>query len=379
MVTVDSVVHFNQFPFWETTTNINEAATYMANRVALLDAHRQGRPIVLGETGWADAGAHIDANPANAPSMRKWLRDFVCLAQQYNWQYYWFIAYDSSWRRLNENDPNGVEGHFGIFDENGNLKPFFEGFSIDCTAPRVDINPFSDTFPNEPPAPTPLVTTDAPTRSPTAVPTKAPITSVFTAAPVMTTMTDAPTASPVVVMVATTDAPTQSPVVVDPDVSTLPPTKFPTAEQVLITNVPTDSPTFTSATASAQCQDHTECNALGLTGQCCPTIDDWTLYCCNRDSLQETSNDGPPSDQCDAHTECHALGLADACCPTPTGVYLDCCDVVPNECFVDGSCQVYSAQAYMAEQSAAVTLSGTMMVSWGMTTMVLLGVAGIWA
>ncbi|KAL7556929.1 hypothetical protein ACA910_006173 [Epithemia clementina (nom. ined.)] len=141
----DSVVHFNQFPFWERTTNINQASSYMAGEVAKLQ-NVGSRQIVIGETGWADDGFSPNANPANEPSMLKWFRDFVCLAQDNNWAYYWFIAYDSSWQRAHEQDPDGVEGNFGLFTEDGTLKPFFQDFSIDCSQPPLSIDPDSDTF-----------------------------------------------------------------------------------------------------------------------------------------------------------------------------------------------------------------------------------------
>jgi len=115
LITVDdTVVTMNQFPFWEGTTNINEAVVpYMEDRVALVEAQAGGRQFIMTETGWADAGYNADTNPANPASMAKFLRDFVCLAESKQWQYFWFEAYDSDWRRIAEQDENGVEGHFG--------------------------------------------------------------------------------------------------------------------------------------------------------------------------------------------------------------------------------------------------------------------------
>jgi glucan 1,3-beta-glucosidase len=115
LITVDStVVTFNQFPFWENTVDITSAATYMSERVQLVENQASGRQIIVTETGWADAGSHIDANVASPSSMAQWLQDFVCLANTRNWWYFWFDAYDSDWRRLNENAPDSVEGHFGM-------------------------------------------------------------------------------------------------------------------------------------------------------------------------------------------------------------------------------------------------------------------------
>jgi len=115
LIQVDELaVTINQFPFWERTVDINSAAAYMAERFDLLEVQRTaGRTMIVTETGWADAGSNVDANMASPASMAKWLRDFVCLANERGWQYFWFDSHDSDWRRVNEDQPYDVEGHFG--------------------------------------------------------------------------------------------------------------------------------------------------------------------------------------------------------------------------------------------------------------------------
>jgi glucan 1,3-beta-glucosidase len=114
LITLDpAVVSFNQFPFWEETVNISMSAQYMNDRVQLVTNQAGGRQVIVTETGWADAGSNPSANAANPASMAKWYNEFVCLANSKGWWYYWFDAYDSDWRRLNEQTPNDVEGHFG--------------------------------------------------------------------------------------------------------------------------------------------------------------------------------------------------------------------------------------------------------------------------
>jgi exo-beta-1,3-glucanase (GH17 family) len=114
LISVDeTVVTFNQFPFWENTVDISQSATYMSERVALVEAQAGGRQIIVTETGWADAGSNPAANVASPSSMVKWLQDFLCLASSRNWQYFWFDAYNHDWRRVNNNTLTDVEGHFG--------------------------------------------------------------------------------------------------------------------------------------------------------------------------------------------------------------------------------------------------------------------------
>ncbi|KAL7556930.1 hypothetical protein ACA910_006174 [Epithemia clementina (nom. ined.)] len=155
MVSLDnSLVHLKIYPFFDKKTTINNAANYMAEQIALL-GDIGNRQIVIGETGWADNGFNAAYNPANEPSMQKWLRDFICLANAKKWHYYWYTAYDSNWE-----NPTGVEGHFGLFTKDGVLKSFFDDFSIDCDEPAVNIDPDSKTFP------------PIPSESPSEVPTQ---------------------------------------------------------------------------------------------------------------------------------------------------------------------------------------------------------------
>lgn len=110
----ESAVTINQFPFWERTVDINTAASYMQQRFASVEVRKGDRQIIITETGWADDGSSESANIASPASMAKWLRDFVCLANERRWKYFWFDSHDSDWRRVSEDRPFDVEGHFGM-------------------------------------------------------------------------------------------------------------------------------------------------------------------------------------------------------------------------------------------------------------------------
>ena len=105
-------------------------------------------------------------------------------------------------------------------------------------------------------------------------------------------------------------------------------------------------------TQSDICELNENCNALNLTGKCCPTLDNWTLDCCGP-QVKETCQDNP---------KCEAFGLEGACCPTEQGKYLDCCDVIPAICKEkddsgNDNCEFQSVSAYLAEQNAAPSTS----------------------
>lgn len=156
----------------------------------------------------------------------------------------------------------------GIFDESGEMKSYIAELVIDCTKERTNIDP------NAPVTPRPVdATTQAPIASPgssTPVPTGAPV-SAETSAPVAMPTTEAPAKG-------TTDSPTAAPVT---EAGTLAPTVEPSQNPVdLPASLSTTTVPVTTVEPSS-CELKSACNLLGLIGECCPTIDDWTLDCCN--------------------------------------------------------------------------------------------------
>lgn len=89
---------------------------------------------------------------------------------------------------------------------------------------------------------------------------------------------------------------------------------------------------------SARCIDHQACEALPLTGNCCPPSPGQpNLGCC--DAVADTIpvqvpatilvNEANPLDSsvlCSENPKCAALNLDGFCCPAPNGAHLDCCN-----------------------------------------------------
>jgi hypothetical protein len=120
------------------------------------------------------------------------------------------------------------------------------------------------------------------------------------------------------------------------------------------TDPPTPEPRPAAEAVSSECAQNKACAAQGLTGQCCPTMDDWTLTCCG----------GEIEESCTQNPQCNALGLNGACCPTMDGKWLDCCEVVPDECInptddtsSSTSCERYSAVEYLREMGSPTSSS----------------------
>ena len=220
LATVDeSVVYFHDTSYRDSTTTINEAATQLSNRVDQLlgtinDTIVNNRRVVVGATGWPDSGT--TATSANRPSLRKWLRDVVCLAQDRGWDYYWDTAYDAT--RVFDDG----RGHLGLLQEQtaepptvSTLKSYLVDYAVDCSQPAVPLeDPTSDVFPPPPTAaptqsPTLAPTVPLPSSTPSTLPSVVPTTSV---PPTIRTTTMVPSAGPTLtptLSVATSAAPTR--------------------------------------------------------------------------------------------------------------------------------------------------------------------------
>ena len=169
-------------------------------------------------------------------------------------------------------------------------------------------------------------------QSPSTVPSMIPTSSLVEGADPSPTMvvltTDASEVPSSVPVQDEVDAPVpeqQSLPSLAPSISSAPVAPTPPSAPVPVTSVP--PPSFN--VKSDLCELNEACAALNLTGQCCPTIDEQFLYCCN----------GFIEPTCQRNDKCAALGLEGACCPTAgnipsnlDGIYLDCCTTVPDAC-----------------------------------------------
>ena len=266
----------------------------------------------------------------------------------------------------------------GIFDENGLIKSYLSDLVIDCTKQRTDIDPDEPVTPRPANAsPNPIIPSAAAVPVPQTKPVlpQAPIYVVAPApakSPLVlsapTTATVTPVNSPMAPVVAPPTANAPAPVVADPVVPTTHTASVPSA------TLPTPtiaSPTlFTSPdTLPSVCEQNSVCNALGLTGACCPTIDGWTLDCC-------TPGDQTVEVQCQNNVQCATLGLVDACCPTKDGQYLDCCAAVPDDCQAAGACEVVSALEYKATNGLQLSAAARAISTGNQAIMWLVVLAG---
>lgn len=98
-------------------------------------------------------------------------------------------------------------------------------------------------------------------------------------------------------------------------------------------NMAKDENHHVSAMSQSMCFQNSQCQNLGLQGECCPTTAGVYLGCCSRPTLakndpkstMQSARDDQSSSSCASNPSCYFLGLLGDCCPTAKGIQLSCC------------------------------------------------------
>lgn len=136
VIAASDVLAANFYPYWEKVP-ISKAVCSLRAQYHKLVAASAGKQVIVSETGWPSDGnpqGGAVAGPANAT---RFFVEFVSWARANNVTYWYFEAFDESWKAAYEG-PQGA--HWGIWDKDGVMKPgmqaVFTGQTtpIDCTA-----------------------------------------------------------------------------------------------------------------------------------------------------------------------------------------------------------------------------------------------------
>lgn len=109
------------------------------------------------------------------------------------------------------------------------------------------------------------------------------------------------------------------------------------------------------------CAANSGCAALELEGDCCPTADDVYLDCCSNTPVIDGKNGDDETEKetddlgasCEKNPVCVLQGVEGECCPTAEGVFLDCCN---RECSVHSACEENSLDAACCPTADGVEL-----------------------
>lgn len=115
---------------WFANQSIDNAAGWTwdffnSTDVALAQSLPNKPKMFIAETGWPTGTSSFNANPNDGPSLASvenlqiFINDFACNATKNGTEYFFFEFSDEPWKNTTY---GGVEGYWGLFDSNKNLK-----------------------------------------------------------------------------------------------------------------------------------------------------------------------------------------------------------------------------------------------------------------
>ena len=119
LVEASDLLMVHVYPFWEGAA-IDGAAGRTVGAWEQVVAVAGGRPVVVGETGWPDAGSPYGAAVPSAANAARFLHEATALFHDRGVPYFYFSAFDEAWKSA---EPGGVGPHWGIWDGALQLKP----------------------------------------------------------------------------------------------------------------------------------------------------------------------------------------------------------------------------------------------------------------
>lgn len=155
----------NSFPFWQRKA-VQLAVAYLIKKQEKLLSYPaaeypENKTFSLFETGWASSGSNAVTSRTSPENQARYFQDFYCQVHlgKPTWGYYWFGAINADWRIETaiaiDNDPDTVEGHFGLFFERNaslgryvpKLKPDIESLRFTCPQTNNEVVYFVGTSP----------------------------------------------------------------------------------------------------------------------------------------------------------------------------------------------------------------------------------------
>ena len=112
------VVLVNIYPFYE-QVSLDHAVAWVNGWYQLLTQAAGSKQVWMSETGWPTGGSAIGVAVPSPVNGSSYFLNFVSWARANNVPYFYFEALDEAWK----SSENSQGPYFGIWDENGNLKP----------------------------------------------------------------------------------------------------------------------------------------------------------------------------------------------------------------------------------------------------------------
>ena len=129
------------YPFWNGVP-IDDAIHFLDMKYKQVQAAFPGKPIVIGETGWPDAGPPQRGAVPSAVNQALYFKAFVQWAQQNRVSYFYFDAFDEEWKTTE----SGVGTHWGLYQNDGHIKSHFKNVLLEAAPATIHQRSFRDVY-----------------------------------------------------------------------------------------------------------------------------------------------------------------------------------------------------------------------------------------
>lgn len=132
------------YAYWDGIP-IENAARYVVDQYHHIQDQAGGKRVVIGETGWPSAGPPRGSAIPSPGNQRRFLREFLTLAQQESVEFYYFAAFDELWKT-----EGGVGSYWGMMYSDRRNKYDLQSVLIplsDVPRPVADITPLPTATP----------------------------------------------------------------------------------------------------------------------------------------------------------------------------------------------------------------------------------------
>lgn len=120
------VIMINCYPFWE-KRDIREALNLHQLVYKRVKSRFPNKEIIFSEVGWPSRGKNLGLAIPSLANAEKFFWDFTSWAEMNNIPYYYFEAFDESWKADYETE---LGAYWGIWDQNGKPKWDISKFKV---------------------------------------------------------------------------------------------------------------------------------------------------------------------------------------------------------------------------------------------------------
>jgi len=138
---VTDAVMVHIYPFWNEQPITGAAALAAARYLAIRDFVQRrypGKRVIVGETGWPSAGSSNGAGVPGREAQRRYMAEFMQLADANSIDYFYFDAFDEGWKI---EEPGHVGQHWGYADSTRAAKYDISGTLIPAAVLAATVGP----------------------------------------------------------------------------------------------------------------------------------------------------------------------------------------------------------------------------------------------